>query len=109
VNGPVHGFDDGLTTGLRSLYAMGMATKANPTEKKALWLGFARDATNRYVIPEDIDDADELIEDMVDVATGYADAMLEELEERFSGGAARRRRGKRKDEEEEEEEEEDSD
>lgn len=60
---------------------------------KDLWVGWTRDAIGRYALPEDIDDTDELVDDMVEVASKYADTMLEEYESRFSGGPARK--GKR--------------
>jgi hypothetical protein len=61
-------------------------------EKKSLWITWAHDALSRYELPDKVDDADEFVEDMVDVVTKYADAMLEEFDERFSGGARRRRK-----------------
>jgi hypothetical protein len=63
-------------------------------DKKLLWVAWTHDAISRYVMPDDVDDVDELVDDMVDTATKYADAMVEECEERFSGGT-RRRRGKK--------------
>lgn len=59
---------------------------------KELWVGWTRDAMSRYVMPDDIDDVDDLVDDMTAAATKYADAMVEEFEERFSGGARRRRK-----------------
>jgi len=59
---------------------------------KDLWVGWTHDAMSRYVMPDDIDDVDDLVEDMVAAATKYADAMVEELEERFSGGVRRRKK-----------------
>ena len=56
------------------------------TDKKEMWANWTRDATSRYVIPDDIKDVDELIDDMVEVATGYADQMLDEFEERVAEG-----------------------
>jgi hypothetical protein len=61
-------------------------------DKKALWVGWTHDALIRYSPPDDVEDADELVDDMVEASTKYADAMLEEFEERFSGGAKRRRK-----------------
>ena len=73
---------------------------ATTTDKKELWVGWTRDAAARYVMPEDIEDTDELVDDMVDVTTKYADSMLDELEERFGGGrSSNRRRGRGKPEE----------
>ena len=62
------------------------------TDKKDLWVGWTHDAMSRYVMPDDIDDVDDLVDDMVSAATKYADAMIEEFEERFSGGARRSRK-----------------
>lgn len=78
-----------LTAGNRSLYFRG--TMAN-TDKKDLWVGWTHDAMSRYVMPDDIDDVDDLVDDMASAATKYADVMIEEYEERFSGGARRSRK-----------------
>jgi hypothetical protein len=59
---------------------------------KELWVGWTRDAINRYVMPDDIEDPEDLIDDMAGVATSYADAMVEEYEHRFAGGAATRKK-----------------
>ena len=63
-------------------------------EEKELWVAWTHDAISVYDEPDDLD-GDEVVDDMVDAATDYADAMLEEYKERFSGGTARRRRKKR--------------
>lgn len=55
-------------------------------DKKQVWLDFARDAVKQYEIPDSVEDVDELTNDMVDVATGYADLMLEEFEDRVADG-----------------------
>jgi len=60
--------------------------------KKDLWVNWTHDAMSRYVMPDDIEDVDELVDDMVTAATKYADAMIEEFEERFSGGKRQRSR-----------------
>jgi hypothetical protein len=65
-------------------------------DKKELWVNWTRDAQSRYQIPEDIEDQDALVDDMVDVATKYADSMLDEYEKRFDGSGERPRKGKRK-------------
>ena len=67
-----------------------MATKV---DKQALWVEWTRDAIGRYEAPEDIDDNDDLADDMVEVATKYADSMLDALEKRFEPGSARTVRG----------------
>ena len=61
-------------------------------DKKDLWVNWTHDAMSRYVMPDDIEDVDELVDDMVTAATKYADAMIEEFEERFSGGKRQRSR-----------------
>lgn len=78
---------------------------AGKTDKQALWISFTRDAMARYVLPEDISDADELVDDMVDVVTKYADSMLDEYEDRFErgGGPARRKRSKKIDDDDDDE------
>jgi hypothetical protein len=61
-------------------------------DRQELWVQWTRDATSRYVIPDEIESADDLVDDMIEVATKYADTMLEEFEERFGGGRRRRRK-----------------
>jgi len=61
-------------------------------DKKELWIDWTHDAMLRYTVPDDVKDDDDLIDSMTDVATAYADAMLEEYENRFEGGAKRRRK-----------------
>jgi hypothetical protein len=68
---------------------------AKDEDKKELWVGWTHDAISVYEEPDDLDE-DDLLDDMVDSACSYADAMLAEYEERFSGGTARRRRRKKK-------------
>ena len=86
------------------------STMANTDKKELqdLWVGWTRDAGSAYVMPDEPDDGD--VDDMIDITTGYADGMLDELEKRFGGGTRARRKKKRKtaneDPEEEEEEEE---
>ena len=75
-------------------------------DKKELWVGWTRDAMSRYVIPDEIDDIDEQIDDMAEVASGYADQMLEEFEDRFGGRSASRGAGRRRKTDEPEEPEE---
>ncbi len=69
--------------------------------KAEMWVQWSRDAVARYVVPEEVEDADELVDDMSDVATKFADQMLDEFEERFSGGTSdrgpKRRKPKRED------------
>jgi hypothetical protein len=64
--------------------------------KQELWVAWTHDALSVYEEPDDLKDSDELLDDMVDSACSYADAMLEEYEQRFSGGTARKRRRKKK-------------
>ena len=63
-------------------------------DKKELWVGWTRDAMSRYVMPEEVEDSDELVDDMAEVATTYADQMLDEYENRFGGSAGRQRKRK---------------
>jgi hypothetical protein len=65
------------------------------TGKQILWIAWTHDALRAYTEPDDVDDNDELLNDMVDAACSYADAMLEEYAARFSGGNARRRKKKK--------------
>jgi len=64
--------------------------------KAEMWVAWTRDAVARYVVPDEVEDADELVDDMTDVVIKYADTMLEEFEERFSGGASEPRAKTRK-------------
>ena len=63
--------------------------------KAEMWVQWTRDA----VVPEEVEDADELVDDMSEVATKFADTMLDEFEERFAGGTSTKTR-KRKTERE---------
>ena len=65
-------------------------------EKKELWVGWTRDVLGNYVMPDDIDDVDELVDDMVEASTKYADSMLDEFENRFEGSSGGRRGRKKK-------------
>jgi hypothetical protein len=84
-------------------------------EQKELWVKFAHDAQSRYVIPDEIEDVDQLVDDMIEASTQYADGMLDEYEKRFASSTRRSSRHRRRagtdpdpeaEEEEEEEEEE---
>jgi len=70
-----------------------MANNRND-ELKNLWVQWTRDAIARYVPPEDIDDAEELVDDMIEMSSQYAFGMLDEYEAAFgeSGAGSRRRR-----------------
>jgi hypothetical protein len=73
---------------------------ASKEELKGLWVGWTRDAMARFEMPleiEDEDELDDLVDTMADVSTSFADAMLEEYENRFEGGARRKRKKKSKD------------
>lgn len=65
-------------------------------DKKELWVGWTHDALGNYVMPDDIDDVDELVDDMVEASTKYADSMLDEYENRFGDGGVGRRGRKKK-------------
>ena len=75
-------------------------------EEKELWIGFARDAAARYQMLEDADSNDELVDDMVEVMTKYADSMLDELDKRYGGSdrSSRRRPSARRERPEDPEE-----
>ena len=55
--------------------------------KRELWIQFALAGTARYVVPDEVEDADELVDDMTDVATKYADEMLDQFEQRDQDGS----------------------
>jgi hypothetical protein len=61
-------------------------------DKRDLWVGWTRDAMDKYEMPDKVEDAEELANDMADVAVAYADMMLEEYEDRFGGSGGRERR-----------------
>lgn len=69
---------------------------ADKEEKKELWVAWTRAAISNYEPPEfedeDEDHSDDLADDMVSVSVKYADAMLEEYEERFNEGRPRKKR-----------------
>ena len=69
------------------------------TDKKDLWVQWTHDAMLKYTPPDGKIDNDELIDDMSEIAAGYADQMLDEFEERFGGGGGGGRSRKRKKEE----------
>jgi hypothetical protein len=69
-------------------------------EEKELWLDFAHDAASMYSRPEDLDDED-TVDDMAEVASEYADAMLDAYNERWETTTKKRRR-KLKDNDEDE-------
>lgn len=75
-------------------------------EDGELWVEFAKAAIQNYEIPDDIEDAAELADDMSEVCAQIADSMLEEYKGRFAGGerAAPRARRSRKRERETESE-----
>ena len=56
-------------------------------DKKELWIQLVRDAQAKYEVPDDFDGVDDVVDDMVDVATKYADSILDELESRESDGS----------------------
>ena len=64
--------------------------------KAEMWVAWTRDAVGRYVVPDEVEDADELVDDMTDIAIKYADTMLDEFDERFSGGTSEPRTKTRK-------------
>ena len=69
-----------------------MATDKQPPSE--MWVGWTGDAMRSYDAPDDIAD-DEIVDDMVEVATQYADAMLDEFADRFvnpDDGRTRRRK-----------------
>jgi hypothetical protein len=72
-------------------------------EKKDLWVQWACDAVSQFSMPEVDNDSNDIVNDMVDIATSYADLMLEEFENRFGGGTAKSKRSKRRQTEEDEE------
>jgi hypothetical protein len=73
-----------------------MATTDN---RKEIWVQWTRDAMSRYTPPDGKIDIDELVDDMSEVTTKYADQMLDNFEERFEGRTEPRTRQRKKPEE----------
>jgi hypothetical protein len=65
-------------------------------DKKEIWVQWTRDAVSRYVVPDEVEDADELVDDMSDVALKFADTMLDEFEDRFEPAGDRRPRTRKR-------------
>lgn len=77
-------------------------------EVKELWVGWTHDAAAVYERPDDIDDED-VVGNMVDFTTEYADMMLEEYEGFSSSGRKTRSKKKRKKVEEPDDDDDDDD
>jgi len=74
---------------------------ARDVKEKELWAAFAQAAMQAY--RPDVDgNEDEIVDDMVAVASGFADAMLDAMDERYTEKARRgsKRRGREEDEDE---------
>lgn len=66
-------------------------------DQKQLWIDWTHDALVGYQRDEQEEgDEEDIAEEMVSIATKYADFMLEEFEERFSSSGGRPRKKKRK-------------
>lgn len=76
-------------------------------EEKELWLTLVRDALNKYEIPDGKLENEELVDDMLDVTTSFADGVLDELDARYGGARKESRRRKRRKDEEDDDEDED--
>jgi hypothetical protein len=66
---------------------------ATTPDKKQMWVDWTHDVMSMYSKPDDLEGED-LVDDMADIASTYADAMLDEFEERFGSGTKRKRRSK---------------
>lgn len=84
---------DGLTGGQRSLYFWCMAANK---EEQEMWVDWTHDGAGLEVDLAKSEDVDEIIDDAVDIAVAYADAMLAEYKSRFSSGPTRSRSKRRK-------------
>lgn len=69
---------------------------ADKKQQQEAWVAWTHDAVANYVMPDDIENADDLADDMVEVATAFADMMMDEFEERFGGGEGRRRKRRKR-------------
>lgn len=70
-------------------------------DKKELWVAWTHDAVANFVLPDEVDDPEDLAAEMADIACNYADEMLEEFDRRFErGGGGGRRRKRKKDDNE---------
>ena len=66
-----------------------------PERNKELWIDWTHDAMGVLEtsgVPEGTDDPEEIVDHMADVASGFADAMLDELAERFGETGVKKRR-----------------
>lgn len=70
---------------------------ATSNEKKDLWVQWTKTAMSRFAMPDEIEDPEELVNEMVAVAADFADAMLDEYEERFDGKTSKTSRRKKDD------------
>lgn len=61
--------------------------------EKEIWAQYTRDAIGKYNAPDEgFDNPEDLIDDMIEFVTSYADGMLDELEERFETQSSEPRR-----------------
>lgn len=51
-----------------------------------------------FRVSDEVEDTEECVDTMIEVATDYADGMLDEFEKRYGGGIGRRRRKEEDDE-----------
>jgi hypothetical protein len=72
---------------------------ANP-DKKELWIDWTHDAIGAYTRPDDIEAIDDVVDDMVEFSTKFADSMLDEYEALFEKSTSKRRKRKVRDEDE---------
>jgi hypothetical protein len=73
-----------------------LPTMATSNALKEMWLTFAHEAAEQIAVPEDVEDTDEVADYMVEVATKFADSMLDEYEKRWGDGGTTRKRRKKK-------------
>lgn len=79
---------------------------ANDKDQGEMWLELVLGALSKYVPPEKVDSPEELVDDMVEVTTEYANGVLDVYEEQFGpieGGrpsrSAKKTRGRRREQE----------
>lgn len=58
-------------------------------DKKELWVEWTHQAMSKYIPPEGKNEDEELVDDMTNITVAYADAMLDEFEERFDDDGER--------------------
>jgi|APFre7841882654_1041346.scaffolds.fasta_scaffold330818_2 hypothetical protein len=71
-----------------------MAT-TDKKELRDLWVQWTHDAISKYIPPEKVESSEELVDDMIEVASQFASGMLDEYEATFGDQSGRPPEGRR--------------